>query len=291
VAAFLLLSLGLMLGMFIEKSLKKLSFRKPESNTASLGYSFDLEGNGSHLLPPVDKKLVPKHIAVIMDGNRRFGKLTHADPLQGHWAGGQTLIDFVQWCMLDGVEMATVYAFSTENWNRDPLEVTTLMTIFAKYAESFLTEALSNGVKVQIFSTGEIFFFFLFLLREYNYFIFLFTFSADIEKLPPKVRMSIQDLQTKTTHCSKFTLNLCLSYGGRRDLVIACQRIAQEVSENKITVGEINEETVSRLLQTGGIPGNFIFLIFICFSCSFHFCVSLFLFLFSHYLYPQIRIF
>jgi hypothetical protein len=190
VAAFLLLSLGLMLGMFIEKSLKKLSFRKPESSTASHGSAFDLEGNSGHLLPPVDKKLVPKHIAVIMDGNRRFGKLTHADPLQGHWAGGQTLIDFVQWCMLDGVEMATVYAFSTENWNRDPLEVTTLMTIFAKYAESFLTEALSNGVKVQIFSTGEhfslaiifILFYFLFLQILRN-FLRKFACQSRIYKL------------------------------------------------------------------------------------------------------------
>ena len=74
---------------------------------------------------------------------------------QGHWAGGQTLVDLVQWCKQDGVQMLTAYAFSTENWSRDPLEVQTLMAIFAKYAESFKTEALSHNVKVNVFSTGK----------------------------------------------------------------------------------------------------------------------------------------
>lgn len=120
----------------------------------------------------------PKHIAVIMDGNRRFGKKTHHDPIQvrraantpyshynasyydmmqkGHWAGGQTLVDFVQWCIEDGVEILTVYAFSTENWSRDPLEVAALMTIFAKYAESMKCESLSKNVKVRVLSTGTL---------------------------------------------------------------------------------------------------------------------------------------
>jgi tritrans,polycis-undecaprenyl-diphosphate synthase [geranylgeranyl-diphosphate specific] len=73
---------------------------------------------------------------------------------QGHWAGGQTLVDFIQWCKEDGVQVITAYAFSTENWSRDPLEVQTLMAIFAKYAESFRTEALAHNVKVNVLSTG-----------------------------------------------------------------------------------------------------------------------------------------
>ena len=75
--------------------------------------------------------------------------------LQGHWAGGQTLVDFIQWCMQDGLEIATVYAFSTENWNRDPGEVSTLMSIFAKYAESLTTEASTRNVRVRILATGK----------------------------------------------------------------------------------------------------------------------------------------
>jgi len=97
---------------------------------------------------------VPKHIAVIMDGNRRFGRQKHGNALQGHWAGGQTLVDMIQWCKEDGVQVLTVYAFSTENWSREPLEVQTLMSIFAKYADSFRAEALTHNVKVNVLSTG-----------------------------------------------------------------------------------------------------------------------------------------
>ena len=75
--------------------------------------------------------------------------------IQGHWAGGQTLVDFIQWCIEDGLEIATVYAFSTENWNRDPGEINTLMSIFAKYAESLTTEASTRNVRVRILSTGK----------------------------------------------------------------------------------------------------------------------------------------
>jgi undecaprenyl diphosphate synthase len=65
-------------------------------------------------------------------------------------------VDFIQWCMLDGIEVATVYAFSTENWNRDPNEINTLMSIFAKYAESLTTEASTKNVRVRILSTGRL---------------------------------------------------------------------------------------------------------------------------------------
>lgn len=92
-----------------------------------------------------------------MDGNRRFGRLKHADALQGHWAGGQTLVDFIQWCMQDGVKIATVFAFSTENWQRECGEVQTLMGIFAKYAESLTVEAKARNVRVRILSTGKVF--------------------------------------------------------------------------------------------------------------------------------------
>jgi len=105
------------------------------------------------LLPPKPDR-VPRHIAVIMDGNRRYGRKTHGDPLRGHWVGGQTLVDFVQWCMEDGVEILTVYAFSSENWNRDAIEIDTLMSIFSKYSDTLLKEATEKNVKVKILSTG-----------------------------------------------------------------------------------------------------------------------------------------
>lgn len=113
---------------------------------------------------------VPKHIAVIMDGNRRFGRQKHGNALQGHWAGGQTLVDMIQWCKEDGVQVLTVYAFSTENWSREPLEVQTLMSIFAKYAESFRAEALTHNVKVNVLTTGTI----IYLILHTIYLWYLF---------------------------------------------------------------------------------------------------------------------
>lgn len=179
----------------------------------------------------------PKHIAVIMDGNRRFGRKKHADPLKGHWQGGQTLIDFLQWCMSAQVSIATVYAFSTENWQRDPLEVTTLMSIFIKYADTILQEALARNMRV-------------------------FILSTDPDKLPQKVKLMVDKLEKETAACTGFILNICLSYGGRRELVRAFQNIVTEAltpkSETPLSaenVAErITEDTIAAHLLTRNLP-------------------------------------
>jgi undecaprenyl diphosphate synthase len=172
-----------------------------------------------------NKEVVPKHVAVIMDGNRRFGKKTHSDPLKGHWSGGQTLIDFVQWCMEDGVEELTVYAFSTENWSRGDLEVNTLMVIISKYAKSFQKEALSKNVKVNVLCTDE-------------------------SQLPDHVKESIDELESSTSHCDGFVFNICLSYGGRADIVNACQKAVKDVTSGKMTVEQITEDYFGSNLLT-----------------------------------------
>jgi undecaprenyl diphosphate synthase len=174
-------------------------------------------------------KGVPKHVAVIMDGNRRFGKKTHSDPLKGHWSGGQTLIDFVEWCIEDGVEILTVYAFSTENWSREDLEVNTLMVIISKYAKSFQKEALNKNVKVNILCTDQ-------------------------HQLPSHVKESIEDLETSTKDCDGFVFNICLSYGGRADIVQACQTAAKEVSSGAMEVAEITETYFASQLLTKDMP-------------------------------------
>lgn len=152
------------------------------NKTASAQGLYTNVENGTTVSDVLDRAplKVPRHIAVIMDGNRRFGRLTHSDPLQGHWAGGQRLVDFVQWCMDDGVEMLTVYAFSTENWNREAVEVSTLMSIFAQYAKKFRDEALARNVKVNVLST-------------------------DFDRLPANVQEAVRDLQESTAHCNSNT--------------------------------------------------------------------------------------
>jgi len=185
--------------------------------------------NNDKNLPPLPNK-IPRHIAVIMDGNRRYARnIIRSDPIQGHWAGGQTLVDFCQWCIQDGIEMITVYAFSTENWNRDEKEVSALMSIFAKYAETFRVEALSRNVKVNVLST-------------------------DLDRMPAQVKESIRGLQEATKDCTGFIVNICLSYGSRAELVQACKNIAIEHKEGLLDVNSLNEDMLSNYMVTKSIP-------------------------------------
>ncbi len=139
--------------------------------------------------------------------------------------------------MEDGVEILTVYAFSTENWSRDSIEVTTLMTIFAKYAETFQTEALQRNVRVNVLTTEG-------------------------EKLPPKVKVNVEKLERETRHCTGFTVNICLSYGSRSEIVHACQSIVNDavkreretVVEGERDIVQVDEQLFASKLLTAGYP-------------------------------------
>ena len=103
----------------------------------------------------VDLKLVPKHVAVIMDGNRRYGRKVYGNATRGHWDGSKSLVNFAKWCTVEGVQVLTVYAFSTENWNRDQAEIDALMTIFSTYCEELLIEAKKSNIRVHVLSTDN----------------------------------------------------------------------------------------------------------------------------------------
>jgi hypothetical protein len=103
----------------------------------------------------IDKSHVPRHVAVIMDGNRRFGNEKYGNASQGHWDGSSKLVEFAKWCIAEHISVLTVYAFSTENWNRDPAEVSSLMAIFAKYADELRVEALKRDIKILVLSTDS----------------------------------------------------------------------------------------------------------------------------------------
>jgi hypothetical protein len=135
--------------------------------------------------------------------------------------------------MEDGVEMATVYAFSSENWNRDRSEVDTLMTIFAKYAETMKVESLKNNVRVKILSTGM-----LSVARKVESEEELcitdltsapFSYYVDFDRLPFQVQHSVRELEQATEKCNGFLLNICLSYGARAEIVGACKSIVSEL--------------------------------------------------------------
>ena len=88
-----------------------------------------------------------------MDGNRRYGRSKYGSITRGHWDGSKTLVDFSKWCLAEGIKVVTVYAFSTENWNRGASEVSALMNIFCKYCDELRVEAVENGIRLQVLST------------------------------------------------------------------------------------------------------------------------------------------
>lgn len=110
---------------------------------------------GTHSESGVDRRKVPQHVAVIMDGNRRYGKEKYGNVSKGHWDGSSKLVEFSKWCIAEHVSVLTVYAFSTENWNRDPAEVASLMTIFAKYCDELRVEALERNIMIVVLSTDS----------------------------------------------------------------------------------------------------------------------------------------
>lgn len=101
----------------------------------------------------VPSELVPRHIAVIMDGNRRYGKSKYGSVAKGHWDGSSKLVEFAKWCIAEQIAVLTVFAFSSENWKRDPAEIASLMQIFAKYCDELRVEAIERNIKIMVLST------------------------------------------------------------------------------------------------------------------------------------------
>ncbi|POM70487.1 Di-trans,poly-cis-decaprenylcistransferase [Phytophthora palmivora] len=192
---------------------------------------------------------IPRHIAVIMDGNRRYGKNKYGAGVKGHSDGSKTLVNFTDWCIDAGIKALTVFAFSTgeilmlivsgglcadwcllvENWNREQSEVDALMTLFNQFMYEIVPEALKRDIRVRVL-------------------------VSDGRKLPAYIVEAIEEIETKTQHCSKFSLNLCVSYGARDEIVGACKKIATEVANGETSVEDINEELLSQRMLTAGLP-------------------------------------
>eukprot|EP00957_Ditylum_brightwellii_P022585 1703766-Ditylum_brightwellii.AAC.1 len=138
----------------------------------------------------VNTQDIPKHIAVIMDGNRRYGRKVYGSATKGHWDGSKTLVNFAKWCLAEQIQILTVYAFSTENWNRSAAEISSLMTIFLQYCEELRTEAIKRDIRIHVLST-------------------------DKEKIPKDVRSGLEKMERETQNGKKLIMNVCLSYGSR----------------------------------------------------------------------------
>jgi undecaprenyl diphosphate synthase len=174
----------------------------------------------------VDADRVPKHVAIIMDGNRRYGKQVYGNATSGHWDGSRKVLQVAKWCIAENVRVLTVFAFSTENWRREPTEVASLMALFVKYCEELRVEAIRRNIRVRILST-------------------------DASKVPAHVKAGFDKLQSDTEHCEGgLDMNICLSYGSRGELVSACRELAKECVAGNRDADSISEEDVQGALLT-----------------------------------------
>ena len=171
---------------------------------------------------------IPKHIAIIMDGNGRWANAKGLPRAAGHRRGVETVRTMVQSCINLGVKYLTLYTFSTENWNRPQQEVTMLMRLMVKSLKKETDELNANNVKI--------------------------TTIGDTESLPDIVRKELNTAMNKTKHNKKLILNLALSYGGRWEIVEAAKKIALDFAEGKISKNDINEEYMSKNLTTANMP-------------------------------------
>jgi undecaprenyl diphosphate synthase len=171
---------------------------------------------------------IPRHIAIIMDGNGRWAQQRGLPRIAGHREGVESVRDTVEACAQLGVGYLTLYAFSTENWNRPQDEVSLLMRLLLKAIRDETDRLHDNNVRMQ--AIGE------------------------ISRLPVEVQNELREGIQKTGSNSGLTLTLALSYSGRWDIVQAVRRLAEEVSAGRVAPGELSDNLVAAHLSTAGVP-------------------------------------
>ena len=171
---------------------------------------------------------MPTHIAIIMDGNRRWAKNNNLEISLGHKKGAENLENITKYCNEIGIKYLTVYAFSTENWKRSKEEVGALMKLLQAYLENFMKRSDASNVKIQII--------------------------GDRSNLSLPIKKGIEAVENKTKNNTGTVLNIAFNYGGRDEIVKAVKNIALNVKENNIDIENINEELISNNLYTKNIP-------------------------------------
>jgi undecaprenyl diphosphate synthase len=172
----------------------------------------------------LDRNTIPRHIAIIMDGNGRWAKRRGMPRSFGHHAGAETLKKIVRAASDLGVKVLTVYAFSTENWKRPDDEVSYLMNLIEEYLRKNILELQENDVQMH--------------------------FIGGISKLNPALQQVIRTAEEETAHNTGLVLNLAINYGGRLEITEAVRHIAQDVQQGNVTCEKITEDTISKYLYT-----------------------------------------
>lgn len=176
----------------------------------------------------LDPKCLPRHIAIIMDGNGRWAKSRLRPRLLGHKEGAESVRNIVTSCRELGIEALTLYAFSSENWKRPEAEVSGLMAILQKFLHSELSKMQKNGIRLHCI--------------------------GDIDSLPESVQTPLRFAMESTKDNKNLTLSLALSYGGRNEICRAVKSIAQAVSVGEMSLDDINDGLISASLDTAILP-------------------------------------
>ncbi|KYH35803.1 isoprenyl transferase [Clostridium tepidiprofundi DSM 19306] len=175
-----------------------------------------------------DKDLMPRHVAIIMDGNGRWAKKRNLPRTVGHRAGVETIREIVKECSNLGIKYLTLYAFSTENWKRPKEEVTTLMKLLSEYLKNEFEELNRNNVVI--------------------------NHIGDISKLPSVCQKELSIAYEKTKYNTGLVLNLALNYGGRNEIVDAVKKISRDISEGRLIIDDIDESIINDYIYTSGMP-------------------------------------
>ena len=176
----------------------------------------------------MEENNIPTHVAIIMDGNRRWARKRNIDYRLGHKEGAKTLEKIVRYAKKVGIKYITVYAFSTENWKRTSEEVSALMLLLKTYLDDYGKRADTENIKVKVL--------------------------GDILALTPGLQKSIKKCEEKTKDNDGIYFSICINYGGRDEIVHAVKKIAQDVKDGKIGIDDINEKLMNNYLYTKEIP-------------------------------------
>jgi undecaprenyl diphosphate synthase len=175
----------------------------------------------------LDRDRLPRHVAVIMDGNGRWAKRRGLPRIMGHQRGVDTLKDLLRCCDDWGIQALTAYAFSTENWGRPLEEVDFLMTLFERVLRQQLNEMMKENVRIR--------------------------FVGNLQTLPPSLQAEIERSMEMTQENKGIQFTVATNYGGRQEILTACREIATQVKQGKIQPEDIDFDLFERHLYTAGI--------------------------------------
>ncbi|MBG6060434.1 undecaprenyl diphosphate synthase [Flavobacterium sp. CG_9.1] len=187
-----------------------------------------MQNKEMNLLQNIDVAKLPKHLAIIMDGNGRWAKQQGLLRALGHESGTKSVKVIIEASAKLGIEFLTLYAFSTENWNRPKLEVDTLMKVLINSLKKELTTLQKNNIKLNAI--------------------------GNIDKLPKSAQKELLDVINKTSSNTQMTLTLALSYGSREELVAAVRNICSKVKNNIISIDAIDDSIINEHLYTQNLP-------------------------------------